>query len=519
MKRAALLSVSDKTNLQELAEFLVAHEYELLCSSGTARFLTDCGIVVSDIESYTGQQEILGGRVKTLHPKIHAGILARRDQVMDMQQLEDNNIIPIDVVVVNLYPFVDKVNTSSSNDLNAMIEFIDIGGPAMIRAAAKNHQFVLPLVDPADYVSAMAAISSNSVDIEFRRSLASKVFAVVANNDLEIARFYSGSSESEIDRSQEHFGNYTGRVLSKALDLRYGENPHQQASYYRPISQINKLNWRQLSGKELSYNNLLDIDAAYQLIKEFSMSQAVAIFKHLNPCGVARDDSLLKAFKLAKQGDPRSHFGGIVAFSSEVHLEVAKEVREGFVEIVLAPKFSQEAVELLSKNKNLRIIEMDLGTPGPAIESRSCLDGVLVQTRDRQISSLESGEVVSKRQPSEHELLSMEFAWRVCAHVKSNAIVIARDETILAIGAGQMSRIDSAELAISKARTNGNSLKGSVVASDAFFPFGDSLEELCKAGATAIVAPGGSKRDADVIEVADSLGAALVFMGERHFKH
>ncbi|MCB0339273.1 MAG: bifunctional phosphoribosylaminoimidazolecarboxamide formyltransferase/IMP cyclohydrolase, partial [Bdellovibrionales bacterium] len=467
------------------------------------------------IEEYTGQVEFLGGRVKTLHPKIHGGLLARRDESGHMNDLASQEILPIDVAVVNLYPFIENLKKAAAADPDAMVELIDIGGPAMIRAAAKNHRFVLPLIDPGDYPRVIREMREGEVSLDFRRELAAKVFATLANYNLEIARYFSGPA---IKSSEDEFSRYDGLVLEKRQSLRYGENPHQKAAFYSRLNSKSS-SWEQLSGKELSYNNLLDFDAALGLIRSFRSKPSAVIVKHLNPCGVASSDSLISALQLAKLGDPRSHFGGIVAFNGTVDSEVAQELREGFVEIVLAPDFDPSALELLKKRKNLRIVKVDLNSQHSVFESRVVEGGVLWQERDSHITDVKDGVVVSKRKPTIQELEALNFAWIVCSHVKSNAIVLAKGTQIQAVGAGQMSRVDSAELAVAKARTHNNELIGSVVASDAFFPFPDSVELLLGAGATAIVAPGGASRDDDVIAAADKADAALIFMKERHFRH
>lgn len=552
MKRAALISVSDRTGLKELAKALVELDYTLLCTSGSGKYLQEQAIEILSIEEYTGQKEILDGRVKTLHPKIHAGLLAKRDNPKHMSELEDAQILPIDIAVVNLYPFTQNLNSEKAQDPSKMIELVDIGGPTMIRAAAKNHKFVLPLIDPNDYQAAIEALKSTQVSYQFRVSMACKVFAWLGQYNLEIGRYFSELASSLSEPQQQEVGFALGKsgpgkvaglapiegcVLERVAELRYGENPHQRAGFYRTVGSVEKQSWNQIQGKQLSYNNLLDFDATLRIVRSLGLESQNAsnigcvIVKHLNPCGVALADSALKALKLAKQGDPRSHFGGILGFNTEVTLEVAEEIREGFAEIVFAPSFADEALNLLKANKNLRLLQVELAAPTALKEMRVVEGGVLVQQFDEQISVLTLEQVVSKVKPTSEQLAALNFAWKICAHVKSNAIVIARTDSqgessnaaqtkmVLSIGAGQMSRVDSAELAISKAKTHNNDLNSAVAASDAFFPFADSVEALLKQGITAIVAPKGAKRDQEVIDTVDKFKAVLLFVEDRHFRH
>ncbi len=513
-KKAALLSVSDRTGLEDFARGLTALGYTLLTTSGTAKVLTAAGIKSLPIEEYTGQKEILDGRVKTLHPKIHAGLLARRDDPSHMQQLADEGILPIDIAAVNLYPFVKNVTSERAKDNKQMIELVDVGGPTMIRAAAKNHQGVFPIIDPLDYPHVLQALRANDAEscFAFRRELAVKVFTQLAYDNLEIAKYFSGLSSSD------GFPNINGVVLQREQELRYGENPQQKALYYRAVGAPPR-DWQQFHGKELSYNNLLDFDAAMRIIRMFPESTAAAvIIKHLNPCGAAVGGSLLEALKKAKRCDPRSHFGGIIAFNQRVDSDVAEDVKEDFAEIVIAPSYDDAALAVLKKSKNLRI--MTFATLAPAItELRSSAGGYLAQERDNQISQVQGLEVVSTRQPSAQELRDLQFAWMLCSHVKSNAITIAKDGMLIGVGAGQMSRIDSVDLALAKAKRHEHDLKGAVAASDAFFPFTDSVESLAGHGITTIVAPSGSKRDADVIASANRVNVSLVFAPDRHFRH
>ena len=516
MQRAALLSVSDKSNLEIIASALTKAGYLLLSSSGTANKLEELGFSVTRVEEYTGQKEILGGRVKTLHPKIHAGLLAKRCDVSHMQELEDAGMYQIDVTVVNLYPFLDKVKTEAASDPGTMIEFIDIGGPAMIRASAKNMNSVLALSDPADYEQAASYIATGDIPHSFRVACAAKVFAQMANYNLEIARYFSSQSSPD---SENQFPTYAGLVLEQEQPLRYGENPHQSAALYRCISQKEK-SWKQHAGKVLSYNNMLDFDASLSMILSFKEARpTTVIVKHLNPCGVGSAQTLSSSLELARCGDPRSHFGGIVAFNKEVDLETAEQLKEAFVEIVLAPKYQAAALESLTKRKNLRIIEVDFAACGLEHELRVVEGAALLQERDPGASGVADAKVVSKRAPTEQELQALEFNWKVCAHVKSNAIVVGTESTVLAVGGGQMSRIDSAELAVAKAQTHGHNLTGTVAASDAFFPFPDALEILIEKGVSAVITPGGASKDEQVIAAADKAGIALLFAKTRHFRH
>ncbi len=538
MQKAALLSVSDRTGLVEFAQALHDCGYVLLATSGTTKFLGEHGVATLPIEEYTGQKEILDGRVKTLHPKIHAGLLAKRDNPEHLQQLAAEGIMLIDVAVVNLYPFIQNLNSANAQTPAKMIELIDVGGPTMIRAAAKNHKFVLPVIDPADYAAAAVYLRAHALngspidsvaDLELRRALAAKVFTRIANYDLEIAKYLThvhigdkaGEALAEVSATDEFMmGETAGMVLSRVQELRYGENPHQKATLYRNLSSTSP-GWEQLNGKELSYNNLLDFDAALRLIRSLGSQEPCAcIIKHLNPCGAARGSSLLVALQRAKSGDPRSHFGGILAFNQSVTADVARDIREDFAEIVLAPDFEPEALTILKTSKNLRILKVSIAAPAKRrFDVRVIEGGVLMQEEDARLSDVREAKAVSSRSPREEELHDLDFAWKVCAQVKSNSIVLVRNQTLIGTGAGQMSRIDSVELAISKARLHGHDLQGAVCASDAFFPFADSVETLGAAGIRAIVAPGGAKRDDETIAAANASQIALIFTADRHFRH
>lgn len=528
MKKAALLSVSDRTGLEELAKALYNSGYELLATSGTTKHLSQCGIKTTPIEEYTGQPEILDGRVKTLHPKIHAGLLAKRSNPTHMAELEKEGILPIDVAVVNLYPFIQNLSSAAAEDPFKMVELVDIGGPTMIRAAAKNFTGVLPLIDPSDYPEVCRLLKdgdksdpAKAFSLEFRQKLSVKVFSWIANYNLEIARYFSSvTAEGETLKANSNSltPSISGTVLKKEQELRYGENPHQKAAMYRNIG-AGPNPWKQYQGKELSYNNFLDADAAFRLIKSFPQTKpCVAILKHLNPCGVAIEATLGEALKKAKLGDPRSHFGGVLAFNQKVDGPIAESVTEDFAEIVIAPAYDSKALEVFSKKKNLRVLEVDLnGSVG--MDLRSVHGGVLMQEADPGSSSVQEAEVVTQRKPTQEELIDLDLAWKVCAHVKSNAITIAKNGMLLASGAGQMSRIDSLEVAFMKCRTHNHDTNGAVAASDAFFPFPDSIELLAAQGVRTIIAPSGSIKDKDVVAKANELGVALLFARDRHFKH
>jgi len=526
MSKAALISVSNRDGLEELARNLIDCGFHILATSGSGKFLSEKGIETLSIEEYTGQAEILDGRVKTLHPKIHAGLLARRDSAEHMKELEANGILPIEVAVVNLYPFVAGLATDKAKDSKKMEELIDIGGPTMIRAAAKNYRSVLPVIDPVDYPKVIQVLKAKSSEesLSLRRKLASKVFAELANYNLEIARYLARDEETShsgnepLDRALELNSSISGLVLRREQDLRYGENPTQKAGFYRTISAA-KNSWKQLHGKDLSYNNLLDFDAAVTVIRSLPRNRAAAVIvKHLNPCGVALANQMTDSIVLAKRGDPRSHFGGIVALNQEVGAKEAELISADFTEIVVAPSFRQDAMEILQKKKNLRILQVDLSTL-PQNEIRAVEGGFLIQEPDQHISNVSDAIVATDRKPTDKELKDLELAWRVCAHVKSNAIVLVSDENLIGIGAGQMSRIDSVELALSKANTHGHKIHGSVAASDAFFPFADSLESLAAQGVKAIISPSGAKRDEEIVEAANKAGITLMMAKDRHFKH
>jgi phosphoribosylaminoimidazolecarboxamide formyltransferase/IMP cyclohydrolase len=526
MTRYALLSVSDQTGLADLASALHRAGYVLLATSGTGKALESAKLPFTSVESYTGLAELLDGRVKTLHPKIHGGILARRDSEKHLGQMEEEEIAPIDVVVVNLYPFLKYLGTERAKDPLEMTELVDVGGPTMIRAAAKNHRFVLPLIDPADYPEVIATLAqakpgSDPFTIEARRRFAAKVFATLSQYDGAIASYFGGlvsegAGASELPASFE-------ATFSRQAELRYGENPHQKAALYTGNSEtvpfIGGPRWKQHGGKELSYNNMLDFDAALRILADLPREKPmVAILKHLNPCGVASGRTVTDAIQRAKECDPRSHFGGVLVSNTTIDRAAAEEIRGDFAEIVIAPGFEPGALEELRMSKNLRILEVTEGQLS-GYDVRTVAGGLLVQEPDVGAATMSQSKLVSSRSPTDEELSDLDLAWRLVRHVKSNAIVLVRDGLLIGVGAGQMSRIDSVELALKKARTHGHLLDGAVAASDAFFPFPDSVETLSEAGITCIVAPAGARKDDEVKATAHSKNVSLFFAGTRHFRH
>jgi phosphoribosylaminoimidazolecarboxamide formyltransferase / IMP cyclohydrolase len=518
----ALISVFDKTGVLELSRRLAALKIEILSTGGTAKLLRDSGVAVKDVSEFTGWPEMLGGRVKTLHPKVHGGLLFRRNLAEDQKQASEHGIRPIDLVVVNLYPF-EATARKSGLTAKELIENIDIGGPTMLRSAAKNWESVTVVTDPADYDHVAKELEANRDTSPFTRlELARKVFAATSR--------YDGMITTELERISLQSGHATlqpkeplpGRLnlaLEKLQPLRYGENPHQAAALYGMAGrQADGLAAaRQLQGKELSYNNLVDLESARSLAAEFQKPAAV-IIKHNNPCGTAEQATLRDAYVKALACDPVSAFGGVLAFNRELDAATAEEVAKLFVECIAAPGFDARAKEILAAKKNLRLLELAPGglEPERELQLKRILGGMLVQQSDLGHLNPAELKVVTKRAPGDDEWSTMKFAWKVAKHVKSNAIVFAREGATLGVGAGQMSRVDSVRIAVMKAQS---SLQGSVVASDAFFPFPDGVEEAAKAGARAVIQPGGSVRDNDVIAVADRLGMAMVFTGMRHFLH
>ena len=504
----ALLSVYDKTNVTELASNLCEAGFELISTGGTYESIKTAGYPVKQVADVTGSPEILGGRVKTLHPAIYGGILARRNKTEHLEELNSHKIDTIDVVVVNLYPFVETISKPDVT-LDDALENIDIGGPTMIRAAAKNFPSVVVIVDPSDYGWVSEKILSGTVSTQDRKHLAFKAFHHVAVYDTAISRYLMDGD----------FPEETTFAYQKLYDLRYGENPHQKAAFYADSSSSGIASASQLHGKELSYNNILDADSAWRAVTDLKRN-AVAIIKHTNTCGLASHDSQLDAYNRAFQGDPVSAFGGIVAFNRQVTLEVAQAMSKVFYEIVIAPDFQMEALELLKKKRDLRILavadNINYGGYNNILETRQVSGGMLIQTQDVLEEDPTSWQVVTKRKPNNKELEDMAFAWKAVKHVKSNAIVLAKDEMLLGMGAGQPNRINSVHLAIKAA---GNSSKDSILASDAFFPFADGVEAGAEGGIAGVVQPGGSIRDDEVIEAADRLGLFMVFTGVRHFRH
>jgi len=521
----ALISVSDKTGLVEFARRLSQHSIEIVSTGGTAKALKEAGLAVRDISDLTGFPEILGGRVKTLHPKVHGGLLAIRDDPEHQRQVSENDIQYIDMVVVNLYPFRETVARADVTVENA-IENIDIGGPSMIRSAAKNFQDVVVVVDPSDYGLIVDEMDSNAGQVagETRLRLARRAFETTARYDAAISVFLQSSVR--LDETSGHLRVESSAGLpavievlgKKALDLRYGENPHQRAALYLTSDSGGGIaNAEKLQGKELSFNNLIDLEAAWTLALEFT-EPACVIIKHTNPCGAATADEVREAFEKARATDPVSAFGGIIGFNKTVTESAARVIVDTFFEAIAAPDYDPGALELFAKKKNLRVMRV----PGSAADSEQ-LDlrvisdnGLLIQDRDRGVLDESKLKVVSARQPTDEEMSSLRFAWIIAKHVKSNAIVYARKGQLVGVGAGQMSRVDSVKLAAMKAQL---ALAGCVMASDAFFPFRDGVDEAARAGITAVIQPGGSVRDEEVIAAANEHKLAMVLTGMRHFKH
>ncbi len=515
--RNAIVSVFDKSGIAEFSKELNNLGITIFSTGGTKKYLEENGIVVRNIQELTGFPEILDGRVKTLHPNLYAGILARNDKNEHLKQLESLGIISIDMVVCNLYPFektlakYNNVSNLTYDELFEILEMIDIGGPSMLRAAGKNYLFTVPIVNPERYSQIISALkeSQGYIPDDLRLELAAETFEHIAHYDLIISTFFKNISKGYIHK-------FFQISLTKALDLRYGENPQQKAALYGGF-----LNYfTKLHGKDLSFNNILDIDSATRLILEFDLP-TVAIIKHTNPCGVGSDENLVEAFKKAFATDTVSPFGGIIVTNKPIELDFATEIHPIFTEVIIAPDYSNSALELLTKKKDRRLIKVDLQKIKErlSIDFRSVVEGVLVQDTNKYLFKTEEFKVVSQREPTEEELESMLFAWKVVKHTKSNAIVYARKDRTLGIGAGQMSRVDSSRIAAEKAKLMGLDLNGCAIASDAFFPFPDALLEAVKAGATAVIQPGGSIRDAEVIQAANEHNIAMIFTNMRHFKH
>lgn len=523
--KRALLSVSDKTGILELARALAGQGVEILSTGGTAKLLAEKGIKVLEVSSVTGFPEIMDGRVKTLHPKIHGGILARRDLQSHLAAMEEHGISAIDLVAVNLYPF-DEATAADEVKLEDAIENIDIGGPAMVRASAKNYTGVTIVVDPADYEKVIEEMGANSgaTTLATRSKLAAKAFAHTARYDGAIASFLTSLQGTDGDLNdvpaRAEYPEVLNLQMHKVQDMRYGENPHQTAAFYKeakaPVGSL--ANYRQLQGKELSFNNIADADAAWECVKTFD-APACVIIKHANPCGVAVAEGPEAAYHKAFKTDPTSAFGGIIAFNRTVNEACAQAVAKQFVEVVIAPSFDEGARAVLSAKQNVRLLEIPIDSSTHRFDYKRVGGGLLVQSPDvRNVAQLDM-RVVSQRQPTDQQWADLMFAWRCAKFVKSNAIVFCKDGMTVGVGAGQMSRVDSARIASIKAQNAGLDMADSAVASDAFFPFRDGLDVVVDAGASCVIQPGGSVRDDEVISAADERGIVMVLTGVRHFRH
>ncbi|WP_322803283.1 bifunctional phosphoribosylaminoimidazolecarboxamide formyltransferase/IMP cyclohydrolase [Vibrio alfacsensis] len=528
--RRALISVSDKTGIVEFAQALAERGVDILSTGGTARLLAEQGIAVTEVSDYTGFPEMMDGRVKTLHPKVHGGVLGRRGQDDDV--MEKHGINPIDMVVVNLYPFAETVAKEGCTLADA-VENIDIGGPTMVRSAAKNHKDVTIVVNAGDYGRVIAEMDANekSLTLETRFDLAIAAFEHTAAYDGMIANYFGtmvpsyGENKEGDEPSPENkskFPRTFNQQFEKKQDMRYGENSHQAAAFYVEANpqEASVSTARQIQGKALSYNNIADTDAALECVKEFN-EPACVIVKHANPCGVALGKDILEAYNRAYQTDPTSAFGGIIAFNQELDAETAQAIVERqFVEVIIAPSVSAEAIEVVAAKKNVRLLECgEWSTKTTGFDVKRVNGGLLVQDRDQGMVSLDDLKVVSKRQPTEEELKDALFCWKVAKYVKSNAIVYAKGDMTIGVGAGQMSRVYSAKIAGIKAADEGLEVAGSVMASDAFFPFRDGIDAAAEAGIKCVIQPGGSMRDDEVIAAADEHGMAMIFTGMRHFRH
>ena len=515
--KQALLSVSDKTGIVEFARGLAGLGVKLLSTGGTARLLREAGVGVTEVADYTGFPEMLDGRVKTLHPRVHAAILARRDVPADMAALARAGIDTIDLVAINLYPFAATVARPDCTPAEA-VEMIDIGGPAMLRSAAKNHAHVAVVTDPADYDAVLKELTtSGALAAATRFRLAQKAFSHTARYDGAISNYLTSLEPAG---GRVRFPQRLNLAFERAQALRYGENPHQEAAFYRDLEPAagSLASYRQLQGKELSYNNIADADAAWECVKGFG-EPACVIVKHANPCGAALGESLADAYRKAHATDPTSAFGGIIAFNRELDAAAARALTAHFVEVVIAPSVAAAAARELAAKASIRVLAVPPGTGANDFDFKRVGGGLLVQTPDTGNAVAGELRVVTRRKPSEAETADLAFAWRVATFVKSNAIVFCRDGRTLGVGAGQMSRVDAARIAVIKAEGAGLSLKGAVVASDAFFPFRDGVDAVAGTGAAAIIQPGGSVRDEEVITAADGHGIAMVFTGVRHFRH
>ncbi|MBM4187217.1 MAG: bifunctional phosphoribosylaminoimidazolecarboxamide formyltransferase/IMP cyclohydrolase [Gemmatimonadetes bacterium] len=509
MKRA-LISVSDKRGIVEFAKGLVDLGFELVSTGGTAATLAKAGLAVTAVDDVTGFPEMLDGRVKTLHPRIHAGLLAQHDNEAHTSTLAQHGIKRFDLVAVNLYPFQATVSAPDVTFENA-IENIDVGGPSMLRAAAKNHQFVLPVVDPTDYPRVLELFREGTIAPAIRRDFAAKVFSHTSDYDTAIAGYLTVRNDSLPPR--------LNLSVEKLLELRYGENPDQRAALYASEEPRGIRDLKQRQGKELSFNNLLDIDAATSAVAVWKNRPACCIVKHTTPCGIAVGQTALEALEKARATDPLSAFGGVIACNTVIDRAIAEALRDLFFEVIVAPSVHEDALEVFTEKKNLRVVELPIGTPAAALDWKRVRGGFLVQDRFGFDPSEAGWTVPTSRKPTTEELNELRFAWAAVTTVKSNAILLARDEQAIGIGAGQMSRVDAVFLAIHKARQQGHALAGSVLASDGFFPFPDGVEEAAQAGVTGIIQPGGSVRDAEVIAAANRLGIAMVVTGRRMFRH
>lgn len=507
--KRALISVSDKTGIVEFAKKLEKNGIDIISTGGTFRALKEAGVSVIPVSDVTGFPEMMDGRVKTLHPKIHGGILALRDNPGHLKAMEENGIIGIDLVVVNLYPFQETIKKPNVTREEA-IENIDIGGPSMIRAGAKNYKYVTVVVDPTQYDDIIARIEGNTLTEEFRLSLAQKAFLHTAIYDSAIANYLSKEIDGDL------FPSIFSPSYIKKQDLRYGENPHQKAAFYANSQMSGGMaGAKQLHGKELSYNNIVDMEAAWNLVQEWKDEAACVIVKHTNPCGVALGENAEDAFTRAFEADSKSAFGGIVAMNRPCDKAAAEKMKPIFFEVIIAPSFTEDALALLSEKKNIRLIEVK-PTEEKEWQLHKISGGLLIQTADDIIEAKNDWTCVTKRQPTEEEWKALAFAWKVVKHVKSNAIVLTGEKVTYGVGAGQMNRVGAAEIAIAEA---GEKCHGAVMSSDAFFPFGDTIEAAGKAGITAVIQPGGSIRDQESIDMANKYGIAMIFTGHRHFKH
>ena len=523
MIQQALISVSDKTGVLDFARALSVLGVKILSTGGTAKLLADNGVEVTEVADYTGFPEMLDGRVKTLHPKVHGGILARRDFPEHVAKLEEHGIPAIDMVVVNLYPFQSTV-AKDDCVLEDAIENIDIGGPTMLRSAAKNHKDVVVVCDPADYARVLDEVKAGAVSYDTKFMLAKKVFAHTAQYDGAITNYLTSLGEDKVHATRAAYPETLNMTFEKVQDMRYGENPHQSAAFYRDLAPaVGALaSYKQLQGKELSYNNIADADAAWECVKSLGglgQSAGCVIVKHANPCGVAIGTDAFDAYTRALQTDPTSAFGGIIALNVELDGKTAEAIAKLFVEVLIAPSFSSEAKAIMAAKQNVRLLEIALGAGNNPFDVKRVGGGLLVQSPDAKNVGLGELRVVTKKQPTQQQLQDLMFAWRVAKFVKSNAIVFCGNGMTLGVGAGQMSRIDSARIASIKAQNAGLSLAGSAVASDAFFPFRDGLDVVVDAGATCVIHPGGSMRDQEVIDAADERGVVMLYTGARHFRH